>query len=227
MHYKIHTNGIYSKGCHCHIGLSAKKQLPYWNSNVQTFVAVACGKPSLFNYSSLLHCIFPLTQLFHADQRTATSGCSSEGVRSPCTSRTLSGTVTPLTTRGQRRTASSNCSGCILLHGGLRARESKGEGDTAGERGRREEEKGSKRMRMRRDTKWRESWEEGEQGESERDLMRKMIVCEPLWSQGFQMMNAWIIRWINTGNESWTLPRFQKAWIKKWMHSNLPMNWRP
>ena len=33
---------------------------------------------------------------------------------------------------------------------------------------------------MRRDTKWRESWEEGEQGESERDLMRKMIVCEPL-----------------------------------------------
>ena len=41
-----------------------------------------------------------------------------------------------------------------------RTRGSKGEGDTAGERGRREEEKGSKRMRMRRDTKWRESWEE-------------------------------------------------------------------
>ena len=37
-------------------------KLPYWNSNVQTFVAVACGKPSLFNYSSLLHCIFPLTR---------------------------------------------------------------------------------------------------------------------------------------------------------------------
>lgn len=48
-------------------------------------------------------------------QRTATWGCSSEVVLSPCTSQTNGGKATASTTRWRFQTTSSSSSGCILL----------------------------------------------------------------------------------------------------------------
>ena len=63
----------------------------------------AAWPPSLFVFPCLLSL-----------QRTATWGCSSEVVPSPCTSPMSRGRATASTTRWRYPTASSNCSGCIL-----------------------------------------------------------------------------------------------------------------
>lgn len=68
-------------------------------------------------YSCLLLLFLPVLKCpsLSSLQRTATWGCSSEVVLSPCTSQTNGGKATASTTRWRSQTTSSSSSGCILL----------------------------------------------------------------------------------------------------------------
>lgn len=97
------SRGLQSMHCYCFLHSLFVAPTSFSQLDIHSSISFSAKHPSL------------LSSFF--TQRTATWGCSSEAVLSPCTSRISRGRPTASTTRWRYLTTSSNCSGCILSTG--------------------------------------------------------------------------------------------------------------